>query len=167
MRIFNKDKTVELTEYDETKGSLVPDQLFVAHHEAVQGVAEQGYYETIKEYPNGGKDMRWKITTPAVQSRAAYDEYEDILVFIPFSEAKCAAFEIADLKQQLRDTDYQAIKYAEGFISEEEYAPIKAQRQAWRERINELEVIASVDEGETTENIDEIEETEDDDDEIL
>lgn len=47
--------------------------------------------------------------------------------------------EIEELKQQLEATDYQAIKYAEGLISEEEYEPIKAERQAWRDKINELE----------------------------
>ena len=47
--------------------------------------------------------------------------------------------EIKELKQKLLDTDYKAIKYAEGHISEEEYAPIKAERQEWRNRINELE----------------------------
>lgn len=47
--------------------------------------------------------------------------------------------EIKELKGLLNDTDYKAIKYAEGLISEEEYAPIKAQRQEWRDRINELE----------------------------
>ena len=47
--------------------------------------------------------------------------------------------EILILKQKLFDTDYQAIKYAEGQFSEEEYAPIKQQRQAWRNKINELE----------------------------
>lgn len=46
---------------------------------------------------------------------------------------------VAELKQKLFDTDYQAIKYAEGWISEEEYAPMKAQRQTWRDEINELE----------------------------
>ena len=48
-------------------------------------------------------------------------------------------FVIADLQNRLAETDYQAIKYAEGWLSEEEYAPIKAQRQAWREEINRLE----------------------------
>lgn len=46
---------------------------------------------------------------------------------------------IAFLKQQLSDSDYKAIKYAEGLISEADYKPIKAQRQAWREEINKLE----------------------------
>lgn len=47
--------------------------------------------------------------------------------------------EIIDLKQKLAETDYQAIKYAEGQIGEEEYRPIREQRQAWRDKINELE----------------------------
>jgi hypothetical protein len=47
--------------------------------------------------------------------------------------------EILKLKFKLRDTDYQAIKYAEGLLTEEEYAPIKANRQAWRDEINALE----------------------------
>ena len=51
--------------------------------------------------------------------------------------------EIDELKQALADSDYKAIKYAEGEISEEDYAPIKAQRQAWRNRINELEALIS------------------------
>lgn len=46
---------------------------------------------------------------------------------------------IVELKQQLEATDYKAIKYAEGWLSEEEYAPIKAARQAIRDEINALE----------------------------
>ena len=42
-------------------------------------------------------------------------------------------------KAKLSQTDYQAIKYFEGFISEVDYAPIKTQRQAWRDEINALE----------------------------
>ena len=47
--------------------------------------------------------------------------------------------EIQQLKKQLSDTDYKAIKFAEGQISEEEYASVKAERQGYRDRINELE----------------------------
>lgn len=48
--------------------------------------------------------------------------------------------EINALKSLLRDTDYKALKFAEGEISNEDYAEIKAQRQSWRDAINELEV---------------------------
>lgn len=54
-------------------------------------------------------------------------------------EQKIKNTKIAELKYKLSQTDYQAIKYAEGQITEEEYAPIKAQRQEWRNEINLLE----------------------------
>ena len=47
--------------------------------------------------------------------------------------------EITQLKKQLSDTDYKAIKYAEGQISEEDYASVRAERQGYRDRINYLE----------------------------
>lgn len=46
---------------------------------------------------------------------------------------------IAFLKGELARTDYEAIKYAEGWFTDEEYAEFKAQRQAWRVEINQLE----------------------------
>ena len=48
--------------------------------------------------------------------------------------------EIGELKAKLAATDYQAIKFAEGWITAEDYAPTKALRNSWRDRINELEV---------------------------
>lgn len=47
--------------------------------------------------------------------------------------------QINELKLKLDDTDYKAIKYAEGWYSDSEYSEIKAQREAWREEIRELE----------------------------
>lgn len=47
--------------------------------------------------------------------------------------------EISELKKKLFDTDYKAIKYSEGWLTDEEYAEVKAQREEWRKRINELE----------------------------
>ena len=49
--------------------------------------------------------------------------------------------EINEYKKLLSDSDYKAIKYAEGILTEEEYAETKQQRQEWREKINELEKI--------------------------
>lgn len=60
---------------------------------------------------------------------------------------KNISFEINYLKEQLSATDYKAIKYAEGLIAEEEYAPIKEQRQAIRDKINELEASLEVQNG--------------------
>lgn len=48
---------------------------------------------------------------------------------------------ILELKKKLVETDYKLMKFMEGELTEEEYAPIKAQRQAWRNEINELEAL--------------------------
>lgn len=62
-----------------------------------------------------------------------------VQVFIPYTQEELKQQRIRDLKQKLFDTDYIALKYAEGVLSEENYASMKAQRQAWRDEINELE----------------------------
>lgn len=54
-------------------------------------------------------------------------------------DAKAKENEILRLKQELANTDYEAIKYSEGWFSEEEYAPIKAKRESLREQIRKLE----------------------------
>ena len=46
---------------------------------------------------------------------------------------------ISELKTYLFETDYQAIKFAEGELSAEDYAEMKAQRAEWRAEINQLE----------------------------
>ena len=56
------------------------------------------------------------------------------------TEEELKHIRIYELKKLLADTDYKAIKYAEGLISEEEYAETKAQRQAWRDELNTLGV---------------------------
>lgn len=141
MRVFNETKTIELNEYDLTKGYLKEDKLFIAHHAAVEAVEERGHYEITKVFANGGKEAEWVIDAPGVEAQEAWDEYEDINIYIPYTEKELAQIEIADLKQKLNSTDYKAIKYAEGAISTEEYAPTKAMRQEWRDRINALEEV--------------------------
>lgn len=47
--------------------------------------------------------------------------------------------QIRELKRKLSDTDYKAIKYSEGWLTDEEYAEVKAQREEWRSAINQLE----------------------------
>lgn len=85
MRVFNKDKTQELKEYDLNKGHLKLDKLFIRHHEAVEEIKEQWHYETIAEYPNGGKDVSKVIDVPYQAPQEAFDEYEDIYVYIPYT----------------------------------------------------------------------------------
>ncbi len=43
------------------------------------------------------------------------------------------------LKSLLANSDFKALKFAEGSLTEEEFAPIRVQRMEWRKEINELE----------------------------
>ena len=86
MRVFNEDKTQELKEYDLNKGHLELDKLFIRHHKAVEEIKEQWHYETIAEYPNGGKDVSKVIDVPYQAPQEAFDEYEDIYVYISYTD---------------------------------------------------------------------------------
>lgn len=61
--------------------------------------------------------------------------FAELEPYVPTTEEK-----INDLKKELASTDYKALKYAEGWFTEEEYAPIKAMREELREKIRILEV---------------------------
>ena len=57
--------------------------------------------------------------------------------------------EITQLKENLAETDYVAIKIAEGAANADDYVDVLVQRQEWRDRINALEASAAgADEGE-------------------
>lgn len=47
--------------------------------------------------------------------------------------------EINGLKQLLAATDYKALKHADGVISDEEYEPVRMERQKLRDEINRME----------------------------
>lgn len=87
MRIFDQNDK-EITAPDTEKGRLENDRILIAHHEAITAVEEVGHYEVIAEYPNGGKDVEWVIDVEGVEAQDAWDEYEDILRFIPYTEAE-------------------------------------------------------------------------------
>ena len=82
-------------------------------------------------------EMGWNEQNEAIAKREAHNGQYTVEE-VPTSPAE----EIAELKAKLAATDYQAIKYAEGALSAEEYEPTKIMRQEWRDRINELEVDA-------------------------
>ena len=48
---------------------------------------------------------------------------------------------IERLKDSLYATDYKAIKHSEGLISDEDYQPIKEERQSIRAEINKVEAM--------------------------
>ena len=102
MRILDENN-VEITVPDLTLGHLVEEEVFVAHHPAVEEVPEQWHYEIIQEYPGGGRDVVKVVEVPWVEAKAAWDEYETIRRFVPYTEEELAALEEARNKPTLED----------------------------------------------------------------
>ena len=94
MRILDENN-VEITSPDLSLGHLVEEELFLAHHPAVEAVREQWHYETVYEYLNGGKDVVKVVDVPGVEAKAAWDEYETIKRYVPYTEEELAALEEA------------------------------------------------------------------------
>ncbi len=140
MRILDElDNELNANELDFSKGYLKEEKIFIKHHDAISAVEEQGHYEIIKEYPNGGKDVEWIIDVPKVEAKEEYDEYEDIRRFVKFTQKELNSFRIEELKQKLNETDYCVLKIAEGSATYDDYSEIIAKRREWRKEINNLE----------------------------
>lgn len=174
MKVYNKEKTEVLETYDLTKGFLKTDKILKVHHEAVpaapavtvaskiEAILTNGgkvievdgiHYEVVKEFPNGGRTLEQIEETPGVPKQEAYDQYEDIRVYIPYTEQEIKAQEkikkVLECKKYLADTDYIVLKIGECLAdgNTEEAAAIKtkyaeqlAKRKEARDKINELEV---------------------------
>lgn len=70
---------------DLTLGYL-EDRTRTEHHEAVEGVTEVWHYETVAEYPNGGKDVQRVVDVPGVEAQAAWDEEIPIQIYVPYTQ---------------------------------------------------------------------------------
>lgn len=72
-------------------------------HPAVEGVEEQWHWETVTEYPNGGRDVQKIVDRPGVQAREEWVEKVPIQKYIRYTAEELAAQEEARKKQQERE----------------------------------------------------------------
>lgn len=72
MRIIDENGAV-VTDPDLERGRLVEESRPVTFRYEITR-HEQGRYETIAEYPNGGRDVEWVVDVPEVGRWVAYDE---------------------------------------------------------------------------------------------
>ena len=87
---------------DLTLGYLV-DETEPVEHPAVEGVEEVSHYETVTEYPGGGRDVRKVIDVPGVPAQAAWTEQVPVQRYIRYTAEELAAQEEARKKQEAKD----------------------------------------------------------------
>ena len=56
------------------------------HHKAVEDVAEKWHWETVTEYPNGGKDVQKVVDVPGIPARPAWDEKVPIKIYHEYTK---------------------------------------------------------------------------------
>ena len=88
--------------------------------------------ETVKSFPSEFDNKKF-----------IYDKLNDKILDNPnyIENRPEMEAQIKEYKELLSNSDYKALKYIEGYLTEEEYAETKAQRQEWRDKINDLEEI--------------------------
>lgn len=55
-------------------------------HEATPAVREVWHYETVAEYPNGGRDVARVVDVPGVSTREAWEESIPIRIYHPYTQ---------------------------------------------------------------------------------
>ena len=108
---------------DLTLGYLVDDTEPV-EHPAVEGVEEVSHYETVTEYPGGGRDVRKVIDVPGVTAQAAWTEQVPVQRYIRYTEEELAAQEEARKKAEARE------KLPETVLFPDEAAAVLESREA-------------------------------------
>ena len=79
------------------------DETEAVEHPAQAGVPELSHYETVAEYPNGGKDVRKIIDREGVPARDAWTEQIPIQRYILYTAEELAAKEEERKKAEARE----------------------------------------------------------------
>ena len=87
---------------DLTLGYLVDDTEEVTHP-AVEGVEEQWHWETVTEYPNGGRDVQKIVDRPGIQAQEEWVEQVPIQKYVRYTAEELAAQEKERQKQEAKD----------------------------------------------------------------
>jgi hypothetical protein len=119
MKIYNEEKTQILDNPDLKRGWLKQDKIVIKTIPATEEVEEQGHYVTIKEYPNGGKDVEWVVDVEGIPAKPETYEYEDIQVYVPFTEEELTQKEIYEIEVRLNQLTQDFIQMQCGAVFED------------------------------------------------
>ncbi|MBQ8536915.1 MAG: hypothetical protein IJ461_05860 [Clostridia bacterium] len=66
----------------------------LVQHPAIEGVEEVWHWETVAEYPNGGKDVAKVIDIEGIEAQGAWEEEVPYLTYIPYTQEELEAMEL-------------------------------------------------------------------------
>ena len=97
------DETGAVVENPDLTLGYLTDDTQPLEHPAQEAVAEVAHYETVAEYPSGGRDVQRVVDVPGVPARPAWVEQLPIQKYIRYTAEELAAQEEARKKQEAKD----------------------------------------------------------------
>ena len=97
------DETGAVVENPDLTLGYLTDDTQPLEHPAQEAVAEVAHYETVAEYPGGGKDVQRVVDVPGVPARPAWTEQLPIKRYIRYTAEELAAQEEARKKAEARE----------------------------------------------------------------
>ena len=137
-KIYNEAKTQIIENPDLANGYLKDDKILINTIPAQEEIKEVSHYEYV-EYENGGKDRIKVIDIPYSPAKEKEEIFENIKVYIPYSQKEKIKKRIIELKEKLSSLDYKTIKFVQGHLSTEEFEKVKIECEKYRNEINSLE----------------------------
>ena len=93
------DETGAVVENPDLTLGYLTDDTQPLEHPAQEAVAEVAHYETVAEYPSGGRDVQRVVDVPGVPASPAWTEQLPIKRYIRYTAEELAAQEEARKKQ--------------------------------------------------------------------
>ena len=97
------DETGAVMENPDLTLGYLTDDTQPLEHPAQEAVAEVAHYETVAEYPSGGRDVQRVVDVPGVPAKPAWTEQLPIKRYIRYTAEELAAQEEARKKQEAKD----------------------------------------------------------------
>lgn len=95
------DETGAIMENPDLTLGYLTDDTQPLEHPAQEAVAEVAHYETVAEYPGGGKDVQRVVDVPGVPAKPAWTEQLPIKRYIRYTAEELAAQEEARKKAEV------------------------------------------------------------------
>ena len=112
------DETGAVVENPDLTLGYLADDTEPVEHPAVEGVEEVSHYETVAEYPNGGRDVQKVIDVPGVPAQAAWTEQVPIQKYIRYTAEELAAQEQAKKDAEARAKLPETVKALQAALAD-------------------------------------------------
>ena len=131
------DETGAVVENPDLTLGYLTDDTQPLEHPAQEAVAEVAHYETVAEYPGGGKDVQRVVDVPGVPAKPAWTEQLPIKRYIRYTAEELAAQEEARKKQEAKDKLPETVAALQAALADADALNVD---QAYRLTLLELNV---------------------------